>query len=215
MEIDLIYIEAEHDEVPGIVRELAADETSAKVKTQELLKTGAHVYQQTMSVEITAYNHLDVEAALCVWEHLDQLTLNTGDPKWIRYREGVGSFELRHESIEIGKWALKVYDLLPEWYRDGRAYDWEIIPAIIDTMIPGETRPEPAEAAKTAINTEEAKQEYLRAFDWHLKKFYAIGVKEGAGMTDEQFFQNWFDPSVEPQEQVAKFAENYGLGQMR
>lgn len=84
------------------------------------------------------YTHLQVEAALCVWEYLNDVTLldlSREDPQWVELRESVGSVELRHASIEIGIWALKVYDACTERdpsFFDGLAYDWEIIPAIVD-----------------------------------------------------------------------------------
>lgn len=84
-----------------------------------------------------SYSHLEVEAALCVWEYLNDVTLldpSRQDPQWVELREDVGSVALRHASIEIGKWALKVYDVCtrhdPSFF-DGLAYDWEVIPAIV------------------------------------------------------------------------------------
>lgn len=85
-----------------------------------------------------SYTHLEVEAALCVWEYLNDVTLldpSRQDPQWVALRESVGSVELRHASIEIGIWALKVYDLCTERdpsFFDGLAYDWEVVPAIVD-----------------------------------------------------------------------------------
>ncbi|RWI47585.1 MAG: hypothetical protein EOR25_15655 [Mesorhizobium sp.] len=52
MKIDLFYVEGEHDNVPGIARAIVATEDDAKKEAEELLKAGAHVYRQNMSIEI-------------------------------------------------------------------------------------------------------------------------------------------------------------------
>ncbi|WP_353645711.1 hypothetical protein [Mesorhizobium sp. WSM2239] len=214
MRLDLIYIEGEHDEVPGIVRELALDEKDAKRRTEHLLNTGSHVYRQEMSVELKdAFSYLEVEAAQCVWEHICEITVcaEEPDPIWREYREAHGSVQLRHESIAIGQWALKVYDLLPEWYRETGAYDWEIIPAIVSVFTPGEDFPEPEAATRILLNAEDAKQHYLRDANFHLKNKYSIDFLEGGGLSEEEFFTHWFDPDVDPEEQAKRFAEKYDL----
>lgn len=103
--------------MPGIARALVATEEAAKKEAEELLKAGAHVYRQDMSVEVPlVYSHLQMEAALCVWEWLNEITVvpkrGKANQTWLKYREDIGSVELRHYSIDIGLWALKVYDLL-------------------------------------------------------------------------------------------------------
>lgn len=84
----------------------------------------------------TKFSYLEVEAALCVWETINDWTL--GDkPRadWEALRKHTGSVELRHWSIELGQWALQVYDICTKHDRDffdGIAYDWEVIPMILD-----------------------------------------------------------------------------------
>ncbi len=84
------------------------------------------------------YSHLELEAALCVWECLNDWTILDEKrlrPDWNELREGVGSVELRHQSIALGKWCLSVYDIVTATNRDffdGYAYDWEVIPLILD-----------------------------------------------------------------------------------
>ncbi|RWH50255.1 MAG: hypothetical protein E5V72_25250 [Mesorhizobium sp.] len=217
MKADLIYIEAEHDEVPGIVRELAADEITASKVTAELLKTGGLVYRHNMSVEIPlAYSHLEMEAALCVWEHLCEITVATDKPDkvWMEYRQGVGSVELRHYSIDIGIWVLKVYDLLPEWFRAIGSYDWEIIPAIVSEITPGEAFKEPKQARDAILNSDWAKGEYRLQFDWRLKYQYGLDL-EGAGLSKEEFLEQWFNPEVDPEDQARVYAEKYDLEKVR
>ncbi|TGQ93896.1 hypothetical protein EN847_34700, partial [Mesorhizobium sp. M1C.F.Ca.ET.204.01.1.1] len=61
MRAELFYIEGEHDEVPGIVRELAVDEKDARAKTEDLVKAGARVYRQEIAVDLPeAYRHLEM-----------------------------------------------------------------------------------------------------------------------------------------------------------
>lgn len=84
------------------------------------------------------FDYLEVEAALCVWEWINDVTLGLGghntSPEWIKLREEIGSGELRHQSIALGQWCLAVYDICvkhdPEFF-DGIAYDWEVIPMIM------------------------------------------------------------------------------------
>jgi hypothetical protein len=104
------------------------------------------------------YTALQVEAALCVWEQLNEWTLGTDaeietlkeaakdDPhgtaairlEWIEMREGCGSAEMRSQSIVLGLWCLEIYDLLTandreffSWY----SYDWEVIPAMLQHAV--------------------------------------------------------------------------------
>ena len=102
------------------------------------------------------FNYLEVEAALCVWECINEWTLllgDTGKPDWIELREGVGSVELRHQSIAIGQWCLKVYDLCtkddPDFF-DAASYDWEVIPMILGHAMPKENMVELPDVETTA-----------------------------------------------------------------
>jgi hypothetical protein len=87
----------------------------------------------------TKFSYLEVEAALCVWECINDWTLGVGGATtrndWEALRKNTGSAELRHWSIELGQWALQVYDICTKHDRDffdGIAYDWEVIPMILD-----------------------------------------------------------------------------------
>lgn len=164
-----------------------------------------------------SYTSLEIEAALCVWEHLNDITVcaDKPDPAWMAYREGVGSVELRQESIAIGRWALEVYDLLPAWYRECGAYDWEIIPAIVDELTPGETFPEPALARAAIVDSASARKVYLRCFENDLRRFYGLDVEQGLGITEEDFNRVWFHPDIEPHDQVARLADKLELEKIR
>ncbi|EFO30117.1 hypothetical protein TRICHSKD4_3692 [Roseibium sp. TrichSKD4] len=83
------------------------------------------------------YTTLEMEAALCVWEWINEVTLldhETKSPEWITLRENLGSIELRHKSMDLGKWCLKVFDICTKDDQDifeGHPYDFEVIPAIM------------------------------------------------------------------------------------
>lgn len=219
MKIDLFYVEGEHDEVPGIVRTIVANKSDAKKEVKELLAAGAHVYRQKMSVEVPlVYSHLEMEAALCVWEWLNEITVvpkrGKADPTWLKYREDIGSVELRHYSIEIAKFVLPVYDLLPEWFRAIGSYDWEIVPAIVGEITPGEAFPDAKKARDAILTTDWAKEEYLRQFEWNLSHHYGLDL-EGAGLSKEDFFAIWFNPDFDPKDKADHYAEKYDLDPVR
>lgn len=94
-----------------------------------------------------AFTYLEVEAALCVWECINEWTIcekKTRRQDWVELREAVGSVELRHSSMELGVWCLEVYDLCtkndPNFF-EGEAYDWEVIPLILDHCRGAEREP--------------------------------------------------------------------------
>ncbi|TIW53858.1 MAG: hypothetical protein E5V54_24155 [Mesorhizobium sp.] len=219
MRIDLFYVEGEHETVPGIVRTIAATTDAAEKEVKELLAAGAHVYRQDMSVDVPlVYSALEMEAALCVWEWLNEITVvpkrSKADPAWLKYRELVGSVELRHYSIEIAKFVLPVYDLLPEWFRAIGSYDWEIVPAIVGQITPGEAFPDAKKARHAILSTDWAKEEYLRQFEWRLKQDYGLDL-ENAGLEKEDFFAIWFNPDFDPEDKVKHYAEKYDLEKIR
>jgi hypothetical protein len=99
------------------------------------------------------YSALEMEAALCVWECLNEWTLGTEDEvesmrvncddenshtairlEWIEMREDCGSGEMRSQSIVLGKWCLEIYNILtkhdPDFFSYW-SYDWEVIPAML------------------------------------------------------------------------------------
>lgn len=87
------------------------------------------------------FSYLEVEAALCVWECIDNWTLldkqNTHHA-WCLLREKHGSIVLRNQSVEIGQWCLSVYDLCtkndPNFF-DDMSYDWDVIPLILSRCV--------------------------------------------------------------------------------
>lgn len=208
MKIDLIYVEGKNPAHVGTLRSIETSEEAARNRIISITSGGGAASRSNFTVEIDeAYSHLEMEAALCVWEYLNEITLNRPVKAWVEYRNKVGSVELRHESIEIGKWALKVYELLPEWFCEGYAYDWEVIPAIVDQLQPGGDFPEVGLTAAELLESDHAKEAYFFAANEQLKASYAIDFD----MTEEEFCKHWFYPERSPAETVERFAEKFNL----
>lgn len=125
------------------------------------------------------YTHLEMEAALCVWEWINDVTLDDTPqnlPEWVEFRGGVGSVELRHQSIVLGKWCLKIYDLLtasnPDFF-EALAYDWEVIPMMMkhantpsgEPAIYKESLPDPRAIAQLV-----ARQVLFQRFVWDCER---------------------------------------------
>jgi hypothetical protein len=100
------------------------------------------------------FTSLDVEAALCIWECLNEWTLDSDEEmvklqeaakdnphshaairlEWIAVRGVTGSAEMRSQCMVLAKWALEVYGLLTkddEDFFSWWSYDWEVIPLIM------------------------------------------------------------------------------------
>jgi hypothetical protein len=106
-----------------------------------------------MTDEHKLYSLLQVEAALCIWEKLlrdyDAIPFGADIP-FGSYWRARGTAAMRHFSIALADYCLAVYDALTDDDKYGRPYDWEIIPAILDTLdwaVGPEIRLPPAEAA--------------------------------------------------------------------
>lgn len=88
------------------------------------------------------YSHLEMEAALNVWEYLTEAMgmCRTGwvgpaeSDEWAnalqRFREDHGTVDLRSRVVTIGAWCLRVYEAMTPEEVNGHAYDWEVIPAM-------------------------------------------------------------------------------------
>lgn len=154
---DIIEAQLVNGEVTDEGWQLALNEILAVLKlTGDVEPTPAVNPNRTDAVQFT---HLEVEAALCVWEHL----LECCNPLSPRFDDNIntvwghlGAFEFRHASMELGRYCLKVYDLIPEDVRAGHAYDWDIIPAILGTIdwATGYTPTLPAETAASMVIAE-------------------------------------------------------------
>jgi len=79
----------------------------------------------------SAYTTLQVEAALCLYEAMIDARMDSTSPAF----EDAGSLTMRHHAIALAPYALAVFELIPEETRFGHAYDFGIIPAILNTVI--------------------------------------------------------------------------------
>jgi hypothetical protein len=81
-----------------------------------------------------AYSYDQVEAALCVWEELDRRTRIDADehPALTEWRDEHGTSALRRVAIGLADHVEAIYQALPAEEWDGLAYDWEIVPAVLD-----------------------------------------------------------------------------------
>ena len=95
-----------------------------------------------------SYSYLQLEACLCVWEHLlskiDRVGDNPhGEPEgnwgaFLDFWEERGSAEMRLTvTPRIAEWVLAVYDAgktIDPDYWDMVSYDWDVVPAIVDEI---------------------------------------------------------------------------------
>lgn len=107
----------------------------------------------------STYSNEQVEAALCIWEELDRRTRNEPEEytALTDWRDDHGTSALRCVAIELVDHVEAIYHSLPAEEWDGLAYDWEIVPAILDFVhwwAPGGPKPmlstEPSTAALLA-----------------------------------------------------------------
>lgn len=93
------------------------------------------------------YTHLEMEAALCVWECINDWTLPSMPQRredWAALRDSVGAVEMRHQSIAIGRWCLKIWNDLtahnPDFF-EGLSYDWQVIPMMVGRCVDSDGQP--------------------------------------------------------------------------
>ncbi|WP_414462471.1 hypothetical protein [Hyphomicrobium sp. DY-1] len=88
-----------------------------------------------MTTDTRTYSVLDVEAALIIWECFDDWSRDeTFHPEVAKYRADFGTVELRHLAIALAPHCLAVHRRLPASLLDGLAYDWDVIPAILENL---------------------------------------------------------------------------------
>ncbi|WP_454629567.1 hypothetical protein [Bradyrhizobium cenepequi] len=116
-------------------------------------------------------NPIIAEAALCLWE----ACLDAGNPEWRKgwsdetanaaalveqYRDGWGSFELRHLCIRLAPECERVWQGLNDSDRDQMQFDWEFCPAFVLFCLDWETEP----TLETDLNVRADAFERVRAF---------------------------------------------------
>jgi hypothetical protein len=120
----------------------------AKIKAQPNMFALCEIIDSAQKVGPT-YSALEAEAALCIWE--DML-----DRRDTFYKEAFtpnGSVTMRHLSLELAPFVLRVYDRIADEVCGMWSYDWEVIPAILNTITfaASHTLPDETEAAAKAL----------------------------------------------------------------
>lgn len=83
------------------------------------------------------YSSEEVEAALCIWEELDRRTRppeRLHNLALFHWRAEHGTADLRTVAVDLARYADGMYQLLSAAEWNGLAFDWEIVPAILDTV---------------------------------------------------------------------------------
>lgn len=167
------------------------------------------------------FGYLEMEAALCVWECINDWTLrDKPDDRqdWIELREAVGSGEMRHQSIALGQWCLKIWDILTahdKLFFDGLAYDWEVIPMMLNYARDDNGKPviheaelPPVERIALFVAREHLSSEYASQCTQEAQKRWAYGdlIRDHWERADQAF-----EMGEEPAEFVRWLGEKYDL----
>ena len=89
-------------------------------------------------LETSTYSMVEAETALCIFEELDRRTATDNPdrcPAVSRWREDNGVYALRHAALGLAGAVDALYNAIPgdEW--DGLAFDWHIVPAILNWVV--------------------------------------------------------------------------------
>lgn len=171
------------------------------------------------SRHVPRFGYDDVWAALCVWECLNDWTLNDATKRddWAALREGVGSNELRHASIGLAQWCEAVFSHATATDPDAfnaYAFDFEVIPAILEhardaegPVIEPSALPD-AKATAAKVVREFKRAEYLRCAT------ELAGNQWGyPNMIPDypEFFDSAFEAGEPYADAVARFGAKYDL----
>ena len=89
------------------------------------------------------YTELEAEAALCLWEAMIEAKAEAeklqdcgvgGGDDLLNAWEDTGTMFMRHEALRLAHVVCETFALIPVDLRDGHSFDWEIVPAILDTF---------------------------------------------------------------------------------
>lgn len=79
-----------------------------------------------------AFSVLEMEGALCAWEHL---TDNRDNPKYGDLFDKLGTAAMRHCAMQAGMIASHVYEeMKAASYGFDEPYDWEFVPAVCERL---------------------------------------------------------------------------------
>jgi hypothetical protein len=138
-------------------------------------------------------------------------------PEWSELRQGVGSVEMRHQSIVLGKWCLKIYDICTKHDRDffdALSYDWEVIPMMLNharnddgPVIYEEGLPPPEQIA-TLVAREVLWDEFLRQCRDAAQKIWKYG---DLVQDDREDIERAFADGEEPYPFIKRYGEELAL----
>ncbi|RBO90477.1 hypothetical protein [Pseudochrobactrum asaccharolyticum] len=166
------------------------------------------------------YSYDEINAALCVWECINEWTLDPDEKidKWVELRDGVGTLELRHQSIELAQWLLKVHSLCikddPDIF-DQMSFDWEVVPHILKFAVDADGYPVIYEKDLPNVgNTAGSVKAGILKDNW-----YAIAYKAGGTCWGHEDLINEhadktlaaFEQGADPVEFVKDLGHHYGL----
>lgn len=91
--------------------------------------------------------------AMCIWEWL--IPHSERDTQANALKRRIGTVELRRAAIALVPFCQQVYAALPDAVTDMNTYDWDIIPAILDTIDWSGERPQapPLDTAIAAVTS--------------------------------------------------------------
>ena len=101
------------------------------------------------------YTEDQVDAALCVWEELLSRISDFKPESYTgleAFKDQNGTCTLRQQAVGLGVWVEQAWLLIDEDVRDCYAFDWELVPALLDLVEWGSgslSHPLPADAAAT------------------------------------------------------------------
>lgn len=79
------------------------------------------------------WSHLAMEAALCVWEDMNERRVRPPEQNqsMIRLWEEFGTVHMRSLSPAIASWIVEAYEFIEPDSLDMSPYDWEIVPTFV------------------------------------------------------------------------------------
>jgi hypothetical protein len=83
-----------------------------------------------------SYTLDEVEAGMCIWEELDERSRGPrSQPRFERWREKHGTAALRNQALALIEYCDAMFYALPAEEWDGVAYDWDIVPYLLDFVV--------------------------------------------------------------------------------
>lgn len=166
------------------------------------------------------FTYLEIEAALCIWECLNDWTASntTHKEKWKELRDNIGTVELRYQTIELAQWLIDVYNYCIECNKDifdDMPYDWDVVPLILDhaqdedgyPVIYKDMLPNPKDTSKKIISELNQNKWINEAINFAEKLFSYKGlITEEIEMAKKAFLQG-----EKPIEYVKRIGKKHDL----